>query len=136
MIKPIVTNDFFLSLPAKPATEDDVQIAQDLMDTLQAHSMNCVGMAANMIGSNKAIIVFNTTNKIVEMFNPKILSQTGAYTASEGCLSHEGERTTTRYKKISVEYQDRHMKKHKAKYSGYEAQIIQHEIDHLNGILI
>ena len=136
MIKPIVTNAFFLSLKAKPATKDDVAIANDLIDTLKAHSFECIGMAANMIGEAKAIIVFDDGKNIHEMFNPVITAKSGPYKTSEGCLSLEGERETQRFRTITVEYQDRNMDKHVKKYSAYEAQVIQHEIDHLNGILI
>ena len=136
MIRPINTSEFLLAIPAREAGAQDVVIADDLRDTLYAHKDGCVGMAANMIGQNVAIIVFYKGNKIEEMFNPKIISAKGSYTCEEGCLSLEGQRTTERYRQIKVSWQDRHMVSHEQSFAGFVAQIIQHEIDHINGILI
>ncbi len=136
MIKPIMKDTFFLSQKSKPATKADKQIGQDLLDTLHAHSHECVGMAANMIGEQKNIIVVHTQVMDILMYNPKIVSQKQPYKTQEGCLSLIGQRPTTRYETITVEYQDHNFKKQKKTFSGFTAQIIQHEIDHTNGIVI
>lgn len=136
MIRTINKDIETLKLKAEPATPDDIVIADDLLETLQAHADACVGMAANMIGINKAIIVFNCQGKLMEMFNPVIISSSGSYDTEEGCLSLEGQRKTKRYHYIKVRYQDRQFISHVKRFSGWEAQIIQHEIDHCNGILI
>ena len=136
MIKPIERNILVLKQKAKPATKEDISIARDLIDTLQAHSEECVGMAANMIGIPKAIIVVNVGPFLMAMFNPKIIKKTSPFEAEEGCLSLDGVRKTTRYQTIEVEYQDLNMKKCHRKFEGYIAQIIQHEIDHCHGIVI
>ena len=137
MIKEIVHDTFILSVKSKDATADDVQIAKDLAETLEHHKDGCVGMAANMIGVSKRIIAFYDDKKIVTMFNPEILSQNQPYETAEGCLSLLGDpRPVTRYKSIKVRYQDKYMKTHEKRYSGFTAQIIQHEIDHCNGVLI
>lgn len=136
MIRPINTSEFLLAMPSREATIQDGPIADDLQDTLAAHKDGCVGMAANMIGQNVAIIVFYKGNKIEEMFNPKIVSRKGQYTCEEGCLSLEGQRTTERYRQIKVSWQDRQMNTHEKSFSGFVAQIIQHEIDHTKGIII
>ena len=106
MIKPIERNILVLKQKAKPATKEDISIARDLIDTLQAHSEECVGMAANMIGIPKAIIVVNVGPFLMAMFNPKIIKKTSPFEAEEGCLSLDGVRKTTRYQTIEVEYQD------------------------------
>jgi peptide deformylase len=136
MIRTINKDIETLKLKAEPATPDDIVIADDLLETLQAHADACVGMAANMIGINKAIIVFNCQGKLMEMFNPVIISSSGSYDTEEGCLSLEGQRKTKRYHYIKVRYQDRQFISHVKRFSGWEAQIIQHEIDHCNGIII
>ena len=136
MIREIVQDVVFLSLPAEKATKKDIQIAVDLMDTIRSHAEECVGMAANMIGFSKEIIVINAHGDYVIMFNPVIKTQDGAYEAEEGCLSLEGVRKCKRFKKIEVEYYDLNWKKQVKKFSGFTAQIIQHEADHLKGILI
>lgn len=136
MIKPIERNVFVLKQKAKPATKEDISIACDLMDTLQAHSKECVGMAANMIGIPKAIIVVNVGPFFMAMFNPKIVKKTSPFETEEGCLSLGGVRKTTRYQTIDVEYQDFSFHKKRQVFHGWTAQIIQHEIDHLDGILI
>lgn len=136
MIKQIVKDVFFLSQKSEPAAENDLQTAQDLLDTLAAHEAECVGMAANMIGVRKRIIVINIGTKNVVMLNPVIIKRNGAFETEEGCLSLSDSRSITRYQNIEVEYQDMELRKHRQKYSGWTAQIIQHECDHLEGILI
>lgn len=127
---------FFLRQRAEEATEADRQTAIDLLDTLKAHEDGCVGMAANMIGVNKAIIAVNMGFMNVAMFNPKIVKRNGKYETEEGCLSLDGVRKCVRYQEIEVEYEDINFKRQRQKYSGWTAQIIQHECDHLNGIII
>mgnify|MGYP000654793606 FL=1 len=127
---------FFLRQRAEKATEADRQTAIDLLDTLKAHEEGCVGMAANMIGVNKAIIAVNMGFMNVAMFNPKIVKRNGKYETEEGCLSLDGVRKCVRYQEIEVEYEDINFKRQRQKYSGWTAQIIQHECDHLNGIII
>lgn len=136
MVKPIMRDIFFLRQKAEKATEADRQTAIDLLDTLKAHEDGCVGMAANMIGVNKAIIVVNMGFVNIAMFNPKIVKKSGKYETEEGCLSLDGVRKCVRYQEIEVEYEDMNFKRQRQKYSGWTAQIIQHEIDHCNGILI
>lgn len=136
MVKNICKDLLILKQKAVPATKEDVSIGQDLMDTLLANQDRCVGMAANMIGVNKAIIIVNMGFLNVVMYNPKIVKKDSPYQTEEGCLSLEGVRPTTRYQNIEVEYMDMTWKKHRQKYSGWTAQIIQHEIDHTNGIII
>jgi peptide deformylase len=136
MVKPIMKDIFFLSQKSEPATKADAQVAQDLLDTLKANEAGCVGMAANMIGFRKRIIVINMGMINVPMINPVITKKARAYQTEEGCLSLEGVRSTTRYQEIEVEYFDVTWKKQKKKYSGWTAQIIQHECDHLDGIII
>lgn len=118
------------------ATRDDLFIAQDLLDTLLAYRESCVGMAANMIGALKRIIAFDNQGNYMVMINPKIVQQSGLYETEEGCLSLNGIRKTMRYEKIKVEYQTRKLEKKTRTFTGWEAQIIQHEIDHCDGILI
>lgn len=136
MVKPIMKDLFFLRQRAEKATEADRQTAIDLLDTLKAHEDGCVGMAANMIGVNKAIIAVNMGFMNVAMFNPKIVKRNGKYETEEGCLSLDGVRKCVRYQEIEVEYEDINFKRQRQKYSGWTAQIIQHECDHLNGIII
>ena len=136
MIKPIMRDIFFLNQKSEPAMKEDIQTAVDLLDTLKAHEDGCVGMAANMIGVKKCIIAVNMGMFNIAMFNPKIVKRTGAYETEEGCLSLDGVRSCRRYQEIEVEYQDMNFKKKKEKYSGWTAQIIQHEVDHCNGVLI
>ena len=136
MIRDICKDEFFLSQKSEPATADDLAIAQDLLDTLAAHKDGCVGMAANMIGVNKRIIAFDNIGEYMVMFNPVIVKKSAPYDAEEGCLSLEGERAAVRYEKITVAYQDMQFKKCKQSFSGFTAQIIQHEIDHCHGIII
>lgn len=136
MIKPICRDIFILNQKAEPATKDDMQVVRDLLDTLKANENGCVGMAANMIGVRKRIIAINMGFMNVAMMNPVIVKKSGAYEAEEGCLSLIGVRKTTRYREIEVEYQDINWNKQRSKYSGFIAQIIQHECDHLEGIII
>lgn len=136
MVKEIVHDIFFLGIKSKPADENDIQTAYDLLDTLKAHSFECVGMAANMIGVAKSIIVFDDNGVYTVMFNPEIISRSGIYETEEGCLSLSGMRKTKRYQKIKVRYQNIDLKPRIKTYTDYTAQIIQHEIDHINGIII
>ena len=136
MVRPIMKDPMFLALPSEAATSADKQVALDLIDTLRAHIDGCVGMAANMIGIRKRIIVISLGFEQMVMINPKIISKSGAYEAEEGCLSLAGVRKTTRYQRIDVSYQDMDMKPQRRKFEGYAAQIIQHEVDHCDGILI
>lgn len=136
MIREIVKDTFFLSQRSVPAGPADMQVIKDLQDTMQANRHRCVGMAANMIGHNKRIIVVGIGLMNVIMINPKIVSKSGPYETEEGCLSLSGKRKTKRYQKIEVEYQDISFKTQKRRFEGYTAQIIQHETDHLEGILI
>lgn len=137
MIKPICRDKFLLGMKSEPATAADLPTAQDLLDTLAAHSHECVGMAANMIGVLKRIIVFQDGTRYTVMLNPVITwSSPKSYSAEEGCLSHTGAKPATRFESVEVEYLDMKMKKCRRRYSGFTAQIIQHECDHLEGILI
>jgi len=137
MIRPIVTDIFSLNRKAIPATKEDLPVARDLIDTLQANHDRCVGMAANMIGFNKRIIVISLGGFPLVMLNPVITSHSKeSYEAEEGCLSLPGERKTLRYETIDVSYQDMDLQMHRQTFSGFTAQIIQHEVDHCEGILI
>lgn len=136
MIRPIMKDVFFLNQKSEVATEADKQVVQDLLDTLKANEDGCVGMAANMIGVKKRIIVVNAGFGNIAMINPVIIKKSGAYETEEGCLSLMGVRKTTRYQEIEVEFQDTGFKYQRQKYSGWIAQIIQHEVDHCDGIVI
>ena len=136
MIKPIVKDVFFLGQKSEAATKQDLSVGQDLMDTLRANQDHCVGMAATMIGVKKRIIIVNMGNINVVMYNPVIVNKDTPYETEEGCLSFTGVRKTTRYQNIEVEYYDSSWKKHRQSYSGWTAQIIQHECDHLEGRII
>ena len=137
MVKELIHDPFLLARKSSPATAEDLQIAQDLLDTLNAHRDTCVGMAANMIGVTKRIIVFLDGNKPTLMLNPEILKASGEYEAEESCLSLlGGPRKCRRYQKIKVRYQTTSLQIRLKTYEGWTAQIIQHEIDHCNGILI
>ena len=136
MVKNIVRDPMFLMQKSEPATEADKQVITDLMDTLRANLDVCVGMAANMIGVKKQIIVVAAGPMIFPMENPVITKKTGMYKTEESCLSLEGVRPCTRYKEIEVDYLDQDFKKQHGKYSGFTAQIIQHEIQHFSGELI
>ena len=136
MIRPITRDILFLRQKSEEATERDLPVGLDLQDTLRANRDRCVGMAANMIGDRKRIIVVDMGILSIVMYNPVITKRDGPYETEEGCLSLDGVRKTTRYRNIEVEYLDGNWKKHRQNFSGRTAQIIQHEIDHLNGILI
>lgn len=136
MIKPIVRDTFFLSRKSDLAGREDDGIVTDLLDTLQANKERCVGMAANMIGVRKRIIVISMGIVDLPMINPVIIKKSVPYETEEGCLSLDGIRKTIRYKYIEVEYRDRNFKKCCQSFQGWTAQIIQHEIDHCDGILI
>ena len=136
MIKPIVRDIFFLGQKAERAVKEDIDVGRDLLDTLQANRDRCVGMAANMIGVRKAVIVVHMVTADIVMFNPVVLKKEGPYEAEEGCLSLDGVRKTTRYEYIEVEFYDMSWKKRRQKLRGLPAQICQHELDHLEGILI
>ena len=136
MVRPIMKDVLFLGQKSLPATPDDISVADDLLDTLRAHTQECVGMAANMIGVKKRIIIVDIGGAAMVMFNPRIISQSVPYEAVEGCLSLYGARTVTRYKNIKVEWKTRNFKTRVQTFTGTVAQIIQHEIDHCNGVII
>ena len=136
MVRPIMKDPLFLARRSQPAGQEDLAVAQDLLDTLEAHKEGCVGMAANMIGVSKRIIVFDNEGQYMVMFNPEIVKSAGLYEAEEGCLSLEGVRKTKRYQSIKVQYQNEAFQTRFKTFTGWTAQIIQHEIDHCNGILI
>ena len=136
MIKPIVRDTFFLNQKSEEAVKADLPVAQDLEDTLRANRERCVGMAANMIGYRKRMIIVATGFADIVMINPVITGKSEPYETEEGCLSLTGVRKTTRYKQITVRYLDKKFMEHTQDFSGYIAQIIQHECDHLEGILI
>jgi len=136
MIRPIVKDPLFLARKSLPATKADEQIAKDLMETLIAHRDGCVGMAANMIGELKRIIVVDFSGTYLLMYNPEITKKSGPYDAEEGCLSLSGVQRTTRYENITVRFRNKDFKQLELPFSGWTAQIIQHEVDHLEGILI
>lgn len=136
MIQSIVRDVFFLGQKSEPAAQQDLSVGQDLMDTLQVNKDRCVGMAANMIGVRKRIIIVDMGIFSQVMYNPVIVKKDSPYETEEGCLSLDGVRKTTRYQNIEVEYYDSSWKKHRQKYSGWPAQIIQHEVDHLEGRII
>ena len=136
MVKQIVRDQFFLKQKSEPATEADKHVVQDLIDTLNANRDRCVGMAANMIGVKKRIIIVSAGPFSFIMINPVITKKTGKYETEEGCLSLDGVRPCTRYKEIEVDYLDQNYKRQHGKFVEYTAQIIQHEMDHFEGILI
>ena len=136
MIKPIMKDPIFLSRKSAPAEKEDLYLAKDLYDTLEENRAGCVGMAANMIGVLKRVIIFDDNGKACVMFNPEIIKQSDPYETEEGCLSLSGMRKTKRYKSIKVRYQNEEFQTRIKTYTDWTAQIIQHEIDHCNGILI
>ena len=136
MVRKIIRDPMFLHQKSALATETDVQVITDLLDTLNANLDKCVGMAANMIGERKRILVVAMGPFVFPMINPVITQKTGKYETEEGCLSLDGVRSCTRWQEIEVDYLDREFKPKHAKYSGFTAQIIQHEMDHFEGILI
>ena len=136
MIRPIMRDPFFLGRKSEASTKEDMSVAEDLLDTLRAHAAGCVGMAANMIGVSKRVIAFDHQGTYMVMFNPEIVKCSEAYETEEGCLSLDGVRKTTRYRSIKVRYQNEAFQLRFKTFNGWTAQIIQHEIDHCNGILI
>lgn len=136
MVREIVTDIMFLKKRSLPATKNDGQTVCNLKDTLRENRDRCVGMAANMIGEAKRIIIFTDGGRDTVMLNPIIISRSGRYETEEGCLSLIGIRRAVRYKQIEVRYLDEEMKQHQGKFSGFAAQVIQHECDHLNGVII
>ena len=136
MVREICKDEAFLAQKAEPATADDLVVAQDLLDTLAAHKEGCVGMAANMIGVNKRIIVFDNEGEYTLMFNPVIVKKSGPYEAQEGCLSLTGTRKTKRFQTIKVQWQNEKFQTRLKTFTGWTAEIIQHEIDHCEGISI
>ena len=136
MERPIMKDPIFLAQKSAPATAEDLPVAKDLLDTLIAHKDGCVGMAANMIGVARRVIVFDNDGSYMVMLNPEIVKASGSYEAEEGCLSLTGVQRTKRYRSIKVRYQNEAMQLRLKTFTGFPAQIIQHEIDHCNGILI
>ena len=136
MVREIMKDTTFLSQKAEPATLEDISVAKDLLETLEAQRDGCVGMAANMIGVNKRIIAFDNEGKYMVMFNPEIIKKSDPYQIQEGCLSLPGTREAKRWKSIKVQYQTETFQMRFKTFTGWTAQIIQHEIDHCEGILI
>lgn len=136
MIREICKDVIFLAQKAEPATPDDLPVATDLLETLEYHKEGCVGMAANMIGVNKRIIAFDNEGQPMVMFNPEILRKSGPYETEEGCLSLTGVRPTRRWKTIKVKWQNEKFQQRIKNFTGWTAEIIQHEIDHCEGIII
>ena len=136
MVHKIMKDEAFLAHKSVPASPEDLPVAQDLLDTLTAHKGGCVGMAANMIGINKRIIAFDNEGKYMVMFNPEIIKKSDSYESEEGCLSLTGIRRARRWKSIKVQYQNEKFQTRFKTFTGWTAQIIQHEIDHCNGILV
>lgn len=136
MIRPIMRDESFLAQKAELATIADLQVAQDLLETLEANKAACVGMAANMIGVNKRIIVFDCEGTYMVMFNPQIIKKSGPYDTEEGCLSLFGRRKTKRWNSVKIQYQNAEFQTRFKTFTGWTAQIIQHEIDHCEGIVI
>ena len=136
MVRNIVRDESFLSQPSVSASEEDIPIAADLLETLSAHRDRCVGMAANMIGERKRVITFDNQGTYMVMYNPEIVRKKDPYETEEGCLSLDGVRRTKRWKSVKVRYQNEQFQVRFKTFTGWTAQIIQHEIDHCNGILI
>ena len=136
MVRPIVKDPIFLARKSAPASPEDAEVARDLRDTLEAHREGCVGMAANMIGVSKRVIIFDDGGKATIMFNPEIIRRSEPFEAEEGCLSLSGTRKTKRFRTIKVRYLNELFQQRIKTYTGWTAQIIQHEIDHCDGILI
>ena len=137
MVKEIMKDLLFLGQKAEKATKEDIAIAKDLLDTLAAHKEHCVGMAANMIGERRAIIAIAEGNELTAMLNPVIVKKSPrTYKTTEGCLSIPGEREVERHEWVEVKYRDINWNREKRKFTGFEAEIIQHEMDHLEGKLV
>ena len=136
VVRPIMKDTEFLSQKAEQSMPEDLSVAEDLLDTLRANAAGCVGMAANMIGVNKRIIAFDNEGTYMVMFNPEIIKKSGPYETEEGCLSLSGLRKTRRWQSVKVQYQNEKFQIRFKTFTGYPAQIIQHEVDHCDGILI
>ena len=136
MVREIVKDPIFLGRKSRVATAEDLSVARDLLDTLEAHKEGCVGMAANMIGEAVRIIAFDNEGSYMVMLNPEIVKASGLYETEEGCLSLEGLRKTKRYRSIKLRYQNEQLQVRLKSFTGWTAQIIQHELDHCSGILI
>jgi peptide deformylase len=136
VVREIVRDIIFLSQPSAAATPEDIGAADDLLQTLTAHRDGCVGMAANMIGVARRIIAFDNNGEYMVMFNPEIIKKSGPYQAEEGCLSLDGVRKTKRWQSVKIKFQNREFQTRFKTFTGFPAQIIQHEIDHCSGILI
>ena len=136
MVREIMRDEAFLARKAEPAAPEDLSVAQDLLDTLTTHKDSCVGMAANMIGVNKRVIVFDNEGAYMVIFNPEIVKKSEPYQAEEGCLSLPGVRKAKRWKSIKVQYQNEKFQTRFKTFIGWTAQIIQHEIDHCEGVLV
>ena len=136
MVREIMRDIIFLSQPSAPATPEDIGAADDLLQTLIAHRDGCVGMAANMIGVARRIIAFDNDGEYMVMFNPEIIKKSGPYQTEEGCLSLDGVRKTKRWQSVKIKYQNREFQTRLRTFTGFPAQIIQHELDHCDGILI
>ena len=136
MVREIMRDEAFLARKAEPAAPEDLSVAQDLLDTLTTHKDSCVGMAANMIGVNKRVIVFDNEGTYMVIFNPEIVKKSEPYQAEEGCLSLPGVRKAKRWKSIKVQYQNEKFQTRFKTFTGWTAQIIQHEIDHCEGVLV
>ena len=136
MVREIMKDEAFLAEASEKATAEDADTARDLLETLEAHKAGCVGMAANMIGVRRRIIAFDNEGSYMVMFNPEIVKKSGAYEAEDGCLSLTGTRKTRRWQSIKVQYQNEKMQIRLKTFTGWTAQIIQHEIDHCEGIII
>ena len=136
MVRELMHDPIFLAQKSAPATAEDLEVAQDLLETLVFHKKDCVGMAANMIGVSKAIIAFDSEGSYMLMYNPVILKKSDPFQTEEGCLSLPGTRPTKRWRSIKVQYQNEKFQTRIKTFTGWTAQIIQHEIDHLNGVLI
>ena len=136
MVREIMRDEAFLAQKSEPATLEDLPVAQDLLDTLEANKERCVGMAANMIGVSKRIITFDNDGTYMVMFNPEIVKRSGPYQAEEGCLSLLGTRPAKRWQSIKVRWQNEKFQERFKTFTGWTAQIIQHEVDHCEGIII
>lgn len=136
MIREIIQDEDFLKIPSEPATIEDLPIAQDLLDTLKHHTQHCVGLAANMIGFSKRIIAIEDSGTFLLLFNPEIIKAQDSYQTEECCLSLQGSRPTKRFRKIKIKYQNQQFQTRWKTFEGFSAQIIQHELDHCNGIII
>ena len=136
MIRDICKDETFLAQKAEPATPDDLSVAADLLETLEYHKNGCVGMAANMIGVNKRIIAFDNEGTYMVMFNPELVKKSGPYDAEEGCLSLTGTRPAKRWQSIKVRWQNEQFQVRLKTFTGWTVQIIQHELDHCEGIII